>query len=357
MIPTGPLPGSLTDRQMQDRSTQRLVLLFAGLGLLNLLAWLALWGLAGAASASVISVGALAWFLGLRHAFDADHIAAIDNVTRKLRQDGKRSVTTGLFFALGHSTIVILLSFAIALEVSSHAGRHDLPKFWGGLAGTLISAGFLTLIGIVNLVIFVQLWGAFDAYRARGRAQVEVDQQIAALLDRRGLAARLFRFLYRRIDAGWKMYFVGLLFGLGFDTATEVALLGISATAAASHTLPFWGIMVFPLMFTAGMTLMDALDGAFMMQLYDWAFADGLKKLFFNTAITGLTVLVAFLIGGIEWLQVLSTELQLSGRFWTAINNLDFAQMGAIVVALITLAWLIAWRRYRRLVGTIVGQA
>ncbi len=357
MIPTGPLPGSLTDRQMQDRSTQRLVLLFAGLGLLNLLAWLALWGLAGAASASVISVGALAWFLGLRHAFDADHIAAIDNVTRKLRQDGKRSITTGLFFALGHSTIVILLSFAIALEVSSHAGRHDLPKFWGGLAGTLISAGFLTLIGIVNLVIFVQLWGAFDAYRARGRAPIEVDQQIAALLDRRGLAARLFRFLYRRIDAGWKMYFVGLLFGLGFDTATEVALLGISATAAASHTLPFWGIMVFPLMFTAGMTLMDALDGAFMMQLYDWAFADGLKKLFFNTAITGLTVLVAFLIGGIEWLQVLSTELQLSGRFWTAINNLDFAQMGAIVVALITLAWLIAWRRYRRLVGTIVGQA
>ena len=344
------------DRQMQDRSTQRLVLLVAGLGLLNLCAWLALWGLAGAASAPVIEVGTLAWFLGLRHAFDADHIAAIDNVTRKLRQDGTRSVTTGLFFALGHSTVVILLSFAIALGVSMHAGGHARPQFWGGLAGTVISAGFLTLIGIVNLVIFVQLWGAFDSYRSDGRSGNEIDQEIAALLNRRGLAARLFRFLYRRIDAGWKMYFVGLLFGLGFDTATEVALLGISATAAASHTLPLWGIMVFPLMFTAGMTLMDALDGAFMMQLYDWAFADGLKKLFFNTAITGLTVMVAFVVGGIEWLQVLSAELRLNGPFWTAINNLNFEQMGLIVAAFIMFAWLVAWQSYRRYAGSVAAR-
>ena len=339
-----------------DRSTQRLVLLVAGLGLLNLCAWLALWGLAGVASASVIEVGALAWFLGLRHAFDADHIAAIDNVTRKLRQDGTRSIATGLFFALGHSTIVILLSFAIALGVSMHAGGHDRPQFWGGLAGTLISAGFLTLIGIINLVIFVQLWGAFDSYKSGGRSGREIDQEIAALLNRRGLAARLFRFLYRRIDAGWKMYFVGLLFGLGFDTATEVALLGISATAAASHTLPLWGIMVFPLMFTAGMTLMDGLDGAFMMQLYDWAFADGLKRLFFNTAITGLTVMVAFVVGGIEWLQVLSAELRLSGPFWTAINNLNFEQMGLIVAAFIMFAWLVAWQSYRRYAGSVAAQ-
>ena len=311
-------------------------------------AWLMLGCLAISAGEAVVGVGALAYFIGIRHGFDADHIAAIDNVTRKLRQDGQRPVATGLFFALGHSTIVVLLSLAVAFVVRSRGGKPQLLGMLSGSVGALVSAGFLSAIGIVNLLIFLQLWRGFRATLSADSGRPGFDQGVEALLAQRGFMGRILGFLYRHVDASWKMYPVGVLFGLGFDTATEVAILGISATAAASGKLHIWGVMVFPLLFTAGMSLVDALDGAVMMRIYDWAFADAARKLFFNTVITGLSVLVALVVASIEWLQILSAQFQLTGSFWSAIEDLNFTEAGLVIVSLMMLTWLFAWRQYRR---------
>ncbi len=333
------------------------ILLLCGLGLFNLVAWLCLARLALTTDASIIGLGALAYFLGLRHGFDADHIAAIDNVTRKLRRDGRRSLTTGLFFALGHSTIVMLLALGLALESSFRQGAALIRALHHTLLGTALSAGFLTVIGIVNLVVFVQLCRTFRS-RARLAAPDSLGSgQIEALLERRGLIARLFASVYRRIDSGRKMFFVGFLFGLGFDTATEVALLAITAEAAGDGSFPIIGVMVFPLLFAAGMTLVDALDGALMMRIYDWASADWLKKLFFNIVVTGLTVAMALFVGLIEWLQALSAGLELDSPLWRAINRLDFGKIGLSMATLMFVLWLVAWFQYRRYFSRAPGRA
>jgi len=325
-----------------------LVLMLCGLGAFNLIAWLALTRLALTVDASILGIGALAYFLGLRHGFDADHIAAIDNVTRKLRRDGRRSLTTGLFFALGHSTIVMLLALGLVLESSMRQGTAVIRALHHTFVGTVLSAAFLTGIGIVNLVIFIQLYRAFRAHAQRPAAADRIGHEIEMLLQRRGLIARLFAFVYRRIDSGWKMFFIGFLVGLGFDTATEVGLLAITAEGAGAGRFPLIGVMVFPLLFTAGMTLVDALDGALMMRVYEWASADALKKLFFNLVVTGLTVTMALIVSLIEWLQVLSAGLALDGPLWSAVNNLDFGTLGLSMAALMALLWLLAWVQYRR---------
>jgi high-affinity nickel-transport protein len=326
---------------------RRLIILFAGLILFNVLTWAFMWHI-NMLAPTLLGIGALAYFFGLRHAFDADHIAAIDNVTRKLRQEGKKPVGVGFFFSLGHSTVVILLSLALVLAVRDVKGQMGFLQQWGGIVGTIVSASFLTAIGLMNLVIFRKLRHLFVENKKSKQNSSDVDKGIEELLNKRGFFSNIFRFLFKNIDKSWKMYPIGFLFGLGFDTATEVAILGISATMAQSGKMPIWEIMIFPMLFTAGMSLMDSLDGVAMLKAYDWAMVDGMRKLFFNMTITGMSVLVALIIGFIEWVQVVGLQLNLSGPFWSGIENLDFGILGIIIVSLMISTWVIAYVYYRK---------
>jgi high-affinity nickel-transport protein len=324
------------------RGLERRALTATGLTLLalHLVAWGWLLALLPGHPA-LLGIGALAYFLGLRHAFDADHIAAIDNVTRKLRQDGQRPVAVGLFFSLGHSAVVLLLSVVVAwLARDAQALIHGAGAV-GGWIGTVVSAGFLTLIGLVNLVIFRRLLRLFLAHR---RGEAVSTAAVDALLAQRGGMSRLFRAVYARIRASWQMLPLGFLFGLGFDTATEVAVLGLSAALAQHSHFPVWGVLVFPLLFAAGMSLMDTLDGLAMLKVYDWAMQDAARKLGFNVVITGLSVLVALTIGSVEWLQLLGEHAALSGGVWAWLGALDFSTLGLAATALMLAAWLGAWR-------------
>jgi high-affinity nickel-transport protein len=314
---------------------------------LNVAAWTGALGL-HSLDAATLGMAVLAYFLGLRHAFDADHIAAIDNVTRKLRQDGRRPAAVGLFFSLGHSTVVVLLSLGVVLFARAASIHMDQLERFGSSFGITISAAFLTLIGLVNLYIFVRLWQLLTRYQ-RGDTSAGDDARMDDLLQQRGLLARLFRWVYRHIDSSWHMYPIGFLFGLGFDTATEIAIIGISAAMARRGGLPLWGVMVFPLLFTAGMTLMDTADGLAMLRIYDWAMIDRMRKLLFNTAITGLGVLIALVVGTIEWLQLLWLEEGWRGSFGALLQSLNFSALGTIVVVLMVLVWFVAWAYYRRI--------
>jgi high-affinity nickel-transport protein len=335
------------DEESNENLRKNLIAAASVVALLNVVAWAGALGLR-TLDAATLGMAILAYFLGLRHAFDADHIASIDNVTRKLRQDGQRPAAVGLFFSLGHSTVVVLLSLGVVLFARAASSRMaDVTRF-GNTFGVMISAAFLTLIGLVNLYIFVKLWQMLARHR-RGDSSVASDAQINDLLEQRGLLARIFRWIYRHIDRSWHMYPVGFLFGLGFDTATEIAIIGISAAMARRGGLPLWGVMVFPLLFTAGMTLMDTADGLAMLKIYDWAMMDHMRKLLFNTAITGLGVLVALVIGTIEWLQLLWIEEGWHGGFGAILQALDFSAVGGIVVVLMILVWLAAWFYYRRI--------
>ncbi|MGC8612368.1 MAG: HoxN/HupN/NixA family nickel/cobalt transporter [Athalassotoga sp.] len=324
----------------------RLVALFLILGIFNVVVW-SLMIKMSIVNSTLIGIGALAYFFGLRHAFDADHIAAIDNVTRKLRQEEKRPVGVGFFFSLGHSTVVILLSLALVFAIRDVKGQMGFLQQWGGIVGTIVSASFLTAIGLMNFVIFKRLRHIFIQSK-NGSKSEDVNKGIEELLNKRGFFSNIFRFLFKNIDKSWKMYPIGFLFGLGFDTATEVAILGISATMAQNGRMPVWEIMIFPFLFTAGMSLMDSLDGVAMLKAYDWAMVDGMRKLFFNMTITGMSVLVALIIGFIEWIQVIGLQLNLGGPFWNGIENLDFGVLGVIIVGLMISTWIIAYLYYRK---------
>ncbi len=326
----------------------RLVFFFAVLALFNLAAWMVLAGLAARVAAPALSLGALSYVLGLKHGFDADHIAAIDNVTRKLRQDGQRTIATGLFFALGHSTIVILLCLTLIAAARLNIAQCTIVSTWGGSVSRMVSAGFLTILGITNLWIFARLRGIS---RARASSQRDADfstDEIDELLNQRGLAGRAFGFLYRRIDASWKMFPLGFLFGIGFDTATEIAVLGVSAEAASNGAMPVGMIMAFPLMFTAGMTMVDAMDGALMMGMYDWALSDPARKLSFNMIITGLSALMALVVAVVEWFQLIGVHIRPMSQAWNAIENLNFSEIGLVMTLLILTTWLFAAGIYRR---------
>ena len=318
----------------------------AFVAVLNVVAWLALFGVAGT-DATLLGIGAMAYFLGLRHAFDADHIAAIDNVTRKLRQEGKRPVAVGFFFALGHSTIVVALSTFVALGARGLKTRFGEFSDFGGIFGTSVSATFLTLIGLINLVVLWQLIKAWRDHRRGRDTRALQEEDINALLDQRGFFANIFRFLFRRVNRSWHMYPLGVLFGLGFDTATEIAILGISATLATTSDFPLWGIMIFPFLFTAGMTLMDSLDGLVMLRAYHWALSDAVRRLYFNTIITAMAVGTALVIGTLEWLQLLGPRLGAGGPFWTWLDGLDFGTIGVAVVVLMLATWAFAIAYYR----------
>jgi high-affinity nickel-transport protein len=300
----------------------------------------------------LVGTALLAYSFGLRHAVDADHIAAIDNVTRKLMQEGKRPVAVGFMFSLGHSTIVVVGSAAIAATAFALEHRMDAARAVGGVVGTLVSALFLFGIAIVNIVVLVSIYRAF--VRVRNGAPY-VDEDFDMLLASRGFLARLFRPMFAMIRRSWHMYPLGVLFGLGFDTATEIGLLGISA-AEASKGLSLWSIMVFPALFAAGMSLVDTTDNILMLGAYGWAFIKPVRKLYYNMTITFVSVVVALVVGGIEALGLLAGEFHWSGVFWGAVLRLNgnFGALGYFIVGIFALSWVLSiaiykWRRFDEL--------
>jgi high-affinity nickel-transport protein len=294
-----------------------------------------------------LGTATLAFTFGLRHAVDADHISAIDNVTRKLMQDGQRPLLVGFFFSLGHSTIVILLSAAIALTAANIQSHFPGLQHVGGLIGTSVSAMFLLIIAAINLLV---LRGVLAAFRKVKRGEAYDDTNLDAMLGQLGIMGRIFRPVLRLVDRSWKMYGVGFLFGLGFDTATEVGLLGISA-AAATQGLHIWAILIFPLLFTAGMCLIDTLDGILMLGAYGWAFVHPVRKLYYNMTITAVSVIIAVVVGGIEVLGLIRDQFDLQGAFWSGIGSLGdhFGAVGVLIIAIFVLSWLTSILAYRYL--------
>ncbi len=318
---------------------RRIIGIYGLLAAFNLGAWA--WAFAAFhGQPLLISTGLLAYGFGLRHAVDADHIAAIDNVTRKLMQEGRRPVAVGLFFALGHSTVVLLVVALVAATATALQGQFEAMKGIGGLIGTGVSAAFLLLVAAMNLAILRGVWRTFRQVQAGGGY---AEEDLNLLLSGRGLLARLFRPLFRLVSASWHMFPVGFLFGLGFDTATEISLLGISATQAASG-LPVWSILVFPALFAAGMALVDTTDGLLMLGAYDWAFVRPVRKLWYNLTITLVSVVVAVLIGGIEALGLIGGGLGLEGPFWEFIGGLNdnFGTLGFAIIGVFVASWALS---------------
>jgi high-affinity nickel-transport protein len=322
----------------------RLIALYAFLIAGNIVVWI--WALAALHDNAVLFGSAfLAYSFGLRHAVDADHIAAIDNTTRKLMQQGHRPVGVGFFFSLGHSLVVVLLSIAVGFAASQVSERFDDLKAFGDIFGTLASALFLFLLAAFNIIVLISVWRTFQAVK-RGERFSEDDFDM--LLNSRGFLARLFRPLFRIVSKSWHMFPIGFLFGLGFDTATEVALFGIAATQALKGA-SLGALLVFPALFTAGMTLVDSTDGVLMLGAYGWAFMKPIRKLYYNITITAVSVVVAVLIGGIETLGLIGDTFKLEGPFWDAIGSLNdnFGVLGYIIIGVFALSWLISVLIYR----------
>ena len=304
----------------------------------NIAAWL--WALTAFRNYPILlGTAMLAYTFGLRHAFDADHIAAIDNVTRKLMQEGKRPVAVGFFFSLGHSTIVVLLSIAIAITATALQSKFDNFTGIGGVVGTLVSALFLFAIAIANILVLISIYRTFQAVKSGGRF---VEEDLDLMLSKRGVMGRMLRRFFHLIERSWHMYPLGVLFGLGFDTATEVGLLGISATQAAQG-MSIWSILVFPALFTAGMSLMDTTDSVLMVGAYGWAFVKPIRKLYYNLTITAVSVIVAVVVGGLEVLNLIGDQLGLTegGGFWGAIGaiNDNFGVLGYVIIGIFVLSW------------------
>ena len=297
---------------------------------------------------ALVGLGLAAYLLGLRHGFDADHISAVDDTTRYLLQQGKRPLGLGFFFSLGHSTVVFVLS--ACLIASATAVRHHLPwlRSFGAIIGAGVSAIFLILIGVLNLLVVL------DLLKAWGRARVTAHEHahLEELLARRGLINRLFGARLRRLVAhSWQMYPLGLLFGLGFDTASEVAVLAMTAGAAAG-SLPGAAALSLPILFTAGMCAVDTTDGVLMSRAYDWAFFNPLRKMLYNVAVTGLSAAVALVIGGVEVLQILAAALHPRAALFGRVQRLDFSVLGYGIVGLFALAWGVSlaickWGRFQ----------
>ena len=319
---------------------KRLAGFFGGVGLLHVAGWGLLLAVA-AGRPTILALGGLAYTFGLRHAFDADHIAAIDNTTRKLLQDGRKPVGVGFFFSLGHSTVVFLVAAALGLAVKWVVDGQ--LRTTGGIVGTIVSGGFLLLIGLFNLVILVGIVRVYRKLKAGGYDEQSLDLDLTA----GGFMSRIFGRLFRVIHHSWQMYPIGFLFGLGFDTASEVAILAISAGAAANG-LPFVAVIALPLIFAAGMSLMDTADGAFMAKAYSWAFTSPIRKVFYNLTMTSLSVFVALFIGAIEIMQALIQAFDLKGGMFGAIAGFDLVgRAGYFIVAAFVLAWAAALLIYK----------
>ncbi|MDA8379608.1 MAG: HoxN/HupN/NixA family nickel/cobalt transporter [Actinomycetota bacterium] len=301
---------------------------------------------AGTGALFGVGTGVLALTLGMRHAFDADHISAIDNTTRKLMAEGGEPLSVGFFFSLGHSTVVfvlaVLLNFGVRAVDAQFAGAKTAVHDVAGIVGTVISGSFLYVIAALNVVVLVSIVGVFRSMRTGRDDEAELERRLAE----RGFMNRFFGRLSRRIDRPWKMYVVGVLFGLGFDTASEVALLVLSGTATVSG-LPFWAVLSLPLLFAAGMSAFDTADGCFMNLAYGWAFARPVRKVYYNLVVTWLSVAVAFVIGSIELVGLAARELGLGGEPWRWLAGFNINAAGFAIVGLFLATWLIAvaiWR-------------
>jgi nickel/cobalt transporter (NiCoT) family protein len=338
--------GALLTGSFDRGERARLGAFFGGVGLLHIAGW-GLLLVYAAQHPAFLALGGLAYTFGLRHAFDADHISAIDNTTRKLLQDGRKPVGVGFFFSLGHSTVVFLIACALGLAVKwiveGVIGGGGTLKSVGGAVGTLVSGAFLIGIGIMNLVILLDI---VRVYRRMKNGEYD-RQSLEDVLTTGGLMTRIFGRLFRVIRSSWQMYPIGFLFGLGFDTASEVALLAISAGAAAKG-IPFLAVISLPLIFAAGMSLMDTVDGAFMSKAYSWAFASPVRKVFYNLTVTSLSVFVALFVGVVELAQILVQLLKLKGGIFDAVANFNFiGSAGYVIVAAFVVAWAGAFLIYK----------
>jgi nickel/cobalt transporter (NiCoT) family protein len=334
-------------RQSFDRGERsRLAAFFGGVSLLHVAGW----GLLlyyGAGHPTILALGGLAYTFGLRHAFDADHIAAIDNTTRKLLQDGRKPVGVGFFFSLGHSSVVFLIAAALGLAVKwiveGVSGNGGELRIVGGLVAGLVSGGFLVVIGLMNLVILLDIVRVYRRMKGGEYDRHSLEHELTT----GGFMTRIFGRLFRVINHSWQMYPIGFLFGLGFDTASEIALLAVSAGAAANG-IPFGAVIALPLIFAAGMSLMDTADGAFMAKAYSWAFASPVRKVFYNLTMTSLSVFVALFVGIVELMQVLIHSLNLEGGVFSAIAGFDLiGRAGYFIVAAFVLAWAAAFVIYK----------
>jgi high-affinity nickel-transport protein len=346
MDTTTPASGAIPDHAsvLSGNTKGRIASMYGLLAFVNIGAWI--WALIAFHDYPVLlGTALLAYTFGLRHAVDADHIAAIDNVTRKMMQQGKRPVAVGFFFSLGHSTIVFGLSVAIALTSVALKDRFDSLESIGGIIGTSVSAFFLVAIAIANIFILISVYRTFQHVKGGG---TYVDEDLDLILAKRGFFGRIFRNLFRLINHSWQMYPVGFLFGLGFDTATEVGLLGISATAAAKG-MSIWSILVFPTLFTVGMALIDSTDSILMLGAYGWAFVKPIRKLYYNMTITFVSIIVALLIGGIEALGLIGDELGWKGPFWAMMDSLNdnFGTIGFVIIAVFVVSWIVSLIIYR----------
>lgn len=316
---------------------KRLVAILCILALLNIgVIVLTIWG--SVTNPTLLGLVLLAYGLGLRHAVDADHIAAIDNTTRKLMADGQRPVAVGFFFSLGHSTIVILLS--VILAISASFVTKNLPSLQeaGSIIGTAVSSLFLLMIGLINLITLVDI---FKIWSRVTNGDVRHEDEIHAHLDTKGFLARIFMPFLRAVSHSWNMYFVGFLFGLGFDTASEVGLLSLSA-ATGARGVPIWETLLLPMAFTAGMSLVDTLDGILMLGAYGWAYLNPVRKLYYNMNITLISVIIALCIGGIEAIQLLSERLHLTGIGISYIQHMNIGSFGYIIIAAFVCSWIVS---------------
>src|SRR5258708_14467748 len=334
-------------RSLNDSATDLRGKIIGVYGLLiaaNVAAWA--WALSAFHAYPVLlGTAFLASSFGLRHAVDADHIAAIDNVTRKLMQEGKRPVAAGFYFSLGHSTVVVLASLGVAAAAAAFKEQLEDFQTIGGVIGTSISAAFLLLIATINVVVLVNVYRVFRGVKDGNAVG---DEELNLMMAGGGLFARACRSLFRLIGASWHMYPLGFLFGLGFDTATEVGLLGISA-AEASGGLSMWSILVFPALFTAGMTLIDTTDSILMVGAYGWAFVKPIRKLYYNLTITFVSLVVAVIVGRVDALGRVAARFGLQGGFWEVVSGLNdnFGALGYLIIGIFAVSWIVSVLLYR----------
>ncbi len=358
------LSGSLAERLQRIRAMltalewSRLALMFGFILALNVIGWAIFMldimphhfdyeGVGGSKGLGVgLGVAITAWFLGFRHAFDADHISCIDNTTRKLMADGKRPMGSGFFFSFGHSSVIMVVGIGITVAARAVFGAVVDPnsayETAGGAIGTSLSAGFLYLIAVLNLIVLAGILKVFREMRG-GRYD---EQELEAQLQARGLMYRFFGRFMKSINHTWQLYFVGLVFGIGFDTATEVVLLSATAYAAIER-LPYYAVLALPFLFAGGMMLFDTLDGLFMNFAYSWAFARPVRKVYYNLIITGLSIGAAFIIGTVELIGVLTDELHLHGVFWDAMANFNVNMAGFIIAGMFVVVWAVALAYWR----------
>ena len=323
----------------------RIGIVYSLIGIATLLGFTAS-AIIGRFSVLLAGLGVITYVFGLRHGVDADHIAAIDNTTRKLIQDNQRPFTVGMWFSLGHSTIVVALIVALVFATRTVIGHIPALASGGAIIGTTVSGIFLWLMGIVNLVIVL---GIYRIYKVMKQGRLD-QSELENLLDKRGFLNRYFRPLFKLVKRPWQIYPIGVLFGLGFDTATEIALIAISVGIGVSSAVPIWMILVLPFMFTCGMVLIDTTDGVAMRFAYGWAFINPIRKIYYNLTVSVISVLVALAIGTVELLQVVARELNFTGAFWNWLGALDFETIGFLIIIIFVVSWLISlgYWKYRR---------